>query len=105
MRIHPDPGDDDSDHRKSFFCVDEAKFKRYFFQYVERKFRQYPQNSVTQFTMVVASFLSPTHDILEARKGLEITLSCINPFSRYYQSYLLRLIGRVVTYLPVDLFN
>jgi hypothetical protein len=32
--------------------------------------------------MVVASFLSPTHDILEARKGLEITLSCINPFSR-----------------------
>jgi hypothetical protein len=55
--------------------------------------------------MVVASFLSPTHDILEARKGLEITLSCINPFSRYYQSYLLRLIGRVVTYLPVDLFN
>ena len=67
----------------------------YFFQYVERKFRQYPQNSITQFTMFVVRFLSLAHDYASVR----------HPFLRDYQSCVLGSFERVVTYLPVDLFN
>ena len=62
---------------KSFFCVDKAKFKRYFFQYVERKFRQYPQNSITRFTMFVVRFLSLAHDYASVRQSIFLRLSVL----------------------------
>ena len=79
---------------KSFFCVDVAKFKRYFFQYVERKFRQYSRILHNSRCSSSGFF-----------RLLMITFLYVNPFLRDYQSCLLGSFERVVTKLPVDLFN
>src|SRR4030095_1081555 len=50
---------------RAFSALMKLSSNATFFQYVERKFRQYPQNSITQFTIFVVRVLSLAHDILD----------------------------------------